>query len=132
MPNNRVSLFALAGGLFHIALSLSLLFLPVFARCLPQGEEMICEWQSYIQRGGNIIGFGFLFLMIAAGVMAIVSTRIENPSQVRRLRWLAVVFTVCFAVIGAWSIGLLFVPGGLLFLLSAILQPSSGLNRQET
>ena len=59
--------------------------------------------------------------MIVAGVIAIISTQIKDRVQGHRLRWIAVAATVCFAVIGAWSIGLLFVPGGLLLLLSALL-----------
>lgn len=121
MPNKRASLFALTGGLLHIALTGGLMFLQVFAICFWQGQEVVCMHQSYIQQGGNLLGLGLLSLMIVAGVIAIISTQIKDRVQARRLRWIAVAATVCFAVIGAWSIGLLFVPGGLLLLLSALL-----------
>lgn len=74
---------------------------------------MVCQRQWYIQQGGSVIGFAFLILMIVAGVLALVSTRIENVSNADRLRWIA----VSFAIVGAWSIGLIFVPGALLLLL---------------
>lgn len=131
MRENRTSLFAIAGGLLHIALAGSLLVLPVFAICLPQGQALVCEHQTYLQQGGNLIGLGFLLLMIVAGVIAIFSTRLENPSQVRRLRWLAVAITVGFMVIGAWGIGLFFIPGGILLLLSALLYAPDSFNPRK-
>lgn len=121
MPYKRTSLFAITGGLLHIALAGGLMFLPVFAICIRQGQEVVCTHQSYIQQGGNVLGLGLLLLMIVAGLIAIISTQIKDHVQARRLRWIVVAATVCFVVIGAWSIGLLFVPGGLLLLLSALL-----------
>ncbi len=121
MPNKRASLIALTGGLLHIALAGGLMFLPVFAICFRQGQEVVCTRQSYIQQGGNVLGLGLLLLMIVAGVIAIISTRIKDRIQARCLCWIAVAATICFAVIGAWSIGLLFVPSGLLLLLSVLL-----------
>ena len=120
MPYKRSSLFAITGGLLHIAFAGGLVFLPVFAICFRQGQEVVCTHQSYIQQGGNVLGLGLLLLMIVAGVIAIISTRSKDRAQARRLRWIAIAATVCFAVIGAWSVGLLFVPGGLLLLLSAL------------
>lgn len=120
VPQNRVNLFAVAGGLTQIALSLSLLFLPVFATCLSRGQEWVCQRQSYLQQGGNALGFAFLVLMIVVGGLALVSTRIENGSQARRLRWIAVLLSVSFAIVGAWSIGLIFVPGALLLMPSTL------------
>ncbi|MBV6438360.1 MAG: hypothetical protein AELANPGJ_03662 [Anaerolineae bacterium] len=121
MPKSRGSLFAVAGGLMQIALAIGILFLPVFATCLPQGQDMVCNRQSYIQQGGSPVGYVFLALMIVAGIMALVSTRIDNAILARRLRWIAVLFTVGMAIVGAWGFGLLFVPGGVLLLLAAIL-----------
>ncbi len=120
MPKNRASLFAVAGGLMQIVLAVSLLFLPVFSTCIPQGQEMVCQRQPYIQQGGSVLGFAFLVAMIVAGALALVSTRIENVSQARRLRWIAVLLSASFAVAGAWSIGLIFVLGAV-FLLAAAL-----------
>ncbi len=120
MPENRGNRFAVAGGLLQMAMAISVLFLPVFAICLPQGQEIVCQRQSYIQQGGSVLGFAFLLLMIVAGVLALVSTRIENVSHARRLRWIAVLLSVSFVIVGAWSIGLTFVPGALLLLLSAL------------
>lgn len=121
MPYKRTSLFAITGGLLHIGLAGGLMFLPVFAICFRQGQEVVCTRQSYIEHGGNVLGLGLSLLMIVAGVIAIISTQIKDRVQARRLRWIAVAATICFAVIGAWSIGLLFVPGGILLLLSALL-----------
>lgn len=125
---NRVNLYAIIGGLFQIALSLCVLFLPVFATCGPQGQATICERESYIQMGGSVVGYGFLVLMIAVCVMAIVSTRIGNPVHVCQLRWLGVLASVSFVIIGGWSIGLLFLPSGLFLLLAALACRQSAAN----
>ena len=108
-----------------MVLATSILFLPVFATCISRSQEMVCQRQSYIQQGGSVLGFAFLVLMIVAGVLALVSTRIENVSHARRLRWIAVLLSVSFVIVGAWSIGLTFVPGALLLLLSALFSRQS-------
>lgn len=120
MCKNRPGLFAITGGLLQIVLSLCVLFLPVFATCGPQGEATICERESYIEMGGSTVGYGFLFLMIVVGIMAIVSTRIDNRTQACQLRWLGAFSSVSFVVIGAWSIGFLFLPGALFLLVAAL------------
>ena len=70
--------------------------------------------------GGSLIGYGFLVAMIGVGIGAVVSTRLQNPSRVCLYRWLTLLITAAFVVIGGWSIGLLFLPGGLLMLLPAL------------
>lgn len=112
MPKNLTSMFAITGGLLQSGISLSVLFLPV----IPTSSERA----SYIQMGGNVLGYGFLCLMVAVGIMAFISTRIDNPVQVCRLRWLGVIASATFVVIGAWSIGLLFLPGTLCLLVAAL------------
>jgi hypothetical protein len=113
-------LVALAAGLVQGFLALCLLFLPIFAMCMGQPDGALsCSRETYIQMGGNLIGSVFLLLMIGVGVGAILSSRLENPSHVCLYRWLAVVISAAFVVVGAWSIGLLFLPGGLLMLLAA-------------
>ncbi|MBK8135723.1 MAG: hypothetical protein IPK52_07785 [Chloroflexi bacterium] len=119
-PRNRANLFAVAGGLMQIVVAVAILFLPVFATCISRSQEMVCQRQSYIQQGGSVLGFALLVLMIVAGVLALVSTRIESVSQAGRFRWIAVLLSVSFAIVGAWSIGLIFVPGAV-FLLAAAL-----------
>lgn len=121
MIHSRDSLFAFAGGLFQISLALGLLILPVFSSCMPQGQEMVCERLTYLQQGGNVLGVAFLLMMVAAGILGIASTRTADSTQARRFRWIAVILTASFAVIGAWSFGLFFAPGGILLLLSAVL-----------
>jgi len=120
MTGNRANQFAVAGGLLQMVLAASVLFLPLFAACIDRGHGMVCQRQSYIQQGGSVLGFFFLFVMIVAGVLAILSTRIDSVLQARRLRWIAVLLSVSFAIVGAWSIGLIFAPGALLLLLSAL------------
>jgi hypothetical protein len=121
MRKNRPGLFAMTGGLLQIGMSLSVLFLPIVGgTCTWQGQVMSCRQESYIEMGGNVLGYGFLFLMIAVGVMAIVSTRIDNPTWSCRFRWLGVLASVSFVVIGAWSIGLLFLPGAVFLLVAAL------------
>jgi hypothetical protein len=120
MPRNRPGLFVMTGGLLQIVLSLCVLFLPVFATCGPQSGATTCERKSYIDMGGSAVGHGFLVLMIAVGVMAIVSTRIENPVHVCQLRWLGVIASASFVIIAGWSIGFLFLPGALFLLVAAL------------
>lgn len=112
MPKNLISLITIVGGLLQSSISLSVLFLPIIP--ISNGRA------SYIQMGGNVLGYGFLLLMIAVGVMAFISTRIDNPAQVCRLRWLSVLSSASFVVIGAWGIGLLFLPGTLCLLIAAL------------
>ena len=85
----------------------------------PNGT-VICTRESYIQMGGSVIGYGFLMAMIGIGIGAVVSTKLDNPSPVCAYRWTALLITTAFVVIGGWSIGLLFLPGGLLMLLPAL------------
>jgi hypothetical protein len=120
MPRNRADLFAITGGLMQMVLAFGLLFLPIFATCLLHGQEWVCQRQSYIQQGGSVLGYAFLVLMIVAGSLVLASIRLERLKQhAHRVRWIAVLLTAGFAIIGTWSIGLLFVPGGLFLLLSA-------------
>lgn len=121
MGKNRPGLFAITGGVLQIVMSLSVLFLPIFGgTCRWQGQAMTCRQASYIEMGGNALGYGFLFLMIAVGVSAILSTRIDNPAYICWIRWFGVLSSVSFVVIGAWSIGLLFLPGALFLLIAAL------------
>lgn len=121
MIHSRDSLFAFAGGVLQLSLGLGLLLLPVFSICMPQGQEMICERLTYLQQGGNALGVAFLLMMAAAGILGIASTRIANSVQVRRFRWGAVILTTSFVAIGAQSLGLIFAPGGIFLLLSALI-----------
>lgn len=115
-----VSLITLAAGLIQSLLAIGVLFLPIFATCIQQHNTLVCRRESYIQQGGNLVGYGFLFLMLGIGISAIISTKIQKSSQVCIFRWLAVLLTASFVVIGVWSIGLLFVPGGVLMLIAAL------------
>lgn len=120
IPRNRANLFAVTGGLMQIALSLSILCLPVLAMCMQRGQDMECQRQSYIQQGGSPLGYGFLIALIIVGVLAVHSTRVQNAVLVNRIRGLAALVSMSFVIIGAWSIGMLFAPGGVLLLLSAL------------
>lgn len=123
MLGNRANLFAFTGGIMQIILAAILLFLPVFSICFPQGQATVCERQTYLQQGGSMLGLGLLALMIVAGTLGLTSTRVANLTLTRRYRWIATLLTVSFVILGAWSIGLGFVPGGILLLLSALLTP---------
>jgi hypothetical protein len=65
-----ISKLALLGGLIHIAAAITILFFPIFTAC----QNQKCYGQSYIQLGGNALGYGFLLLMILAGIAAIYSS----------------------------------------------------------
>lgn len=51
------------------------MFLPVLGDCRMQTGEMICARRSYMQRGGNALGYSFLILMIGAGMLAVGSAQ---------------------------------------------------------
>lgn len=115
------TLFTFAAGAIQALLAFSILFLPVFARCMGQPDGSLdCTRMSYIQQGGNIVGYAFLGLFLGLGIAAVISPHILDARRVCLIRWLIVVVSAIFAVIGGWSIGLMFLPGGLLMVLPAL------------
>lgn len=102
--------------------SLGTLFLPVFATCYVNEPE--CRRASYIQQGGTVIGYALLGGMAILGA-AVALTEMGLPlniraEQKRKLLWLAVVASGVTVVLGAWSIGFAFAPGGILLLIAAL------------
>src|SRR5512136_889539 len=80
--------FAIIGGLAQMAAALAILFLPVLGNCsMQEGGELICSRISYIQLGGNALGYGILIAMIGAGVLAVGSAQDTNPRRVLLVRW---------------------------------------------
>ncbi len=107
-----IRLMALTGGLIQIVAPLAMLLLPVFASCL--GDN--CYRQSYMQMGGSPLGYAILLGTILLG-LAVVMTNITPYQNVdkglkRRVLWAGVVGSLIAFIVGAWSIGLAFVPGG--------------------
>src|SRR6185503_20335059 len=109
-----VRLMALTGGLIQILAPLAMLVLPVFATCI--GGD--CYRQSYVQLGGSLIGYVLLFGTMLLGLAVVITNLNIAPYQnvdkrlKRRVLWAAVAGSVIACIVGAWSIGLAFVPGG--------------------
>jgi hypothetical protein len=109
-----IRLMALTGGLIQIVAPLAMLVLPVFASCL--GDT--CYRQSYIQMGGSPLGYAILLGTILLGLAVVMTNLNIAPYQnvdkrlKRRVLWAAVMGSLIAFIVGAWSIGFAFVPGG--------------------
>src|SRR5437016_3694992 len=86
---------AAAGGLMQFLLTVSILFLPVFATC--QIGESSCFRQSYIQMGGNVLGYILFSGLILIGVLSILSTRDSNRNRALLTRWIAAAWSLLVA-----------------------------------
>jgi hypothetical protein len=114
------ALFALLGGLAQIAAALAVLFLPVLGNCSPQETgELICGRVSYVQLGGNALGYSILIAMIGVGVLAVGSAQDTNRKRILLVRWGGTLFSCMVAIITGFSFGVVFVPGAVLLLVSA-------------
>jgi hypothetical protein len=114
------SFFTVIAGIVQVVLAFSVLFLPFFATCMQTRTGLGCTYQSYTEMNGSLFGYSFLLLFFALGIGAIVSTWFGKTRFICAVRWLTVLTSTIFGVIGAWSIGLMFAPAGLLMLLPAI------------
>jgi hypothetical protein len=112
---------AIFGGLLQLLLALSILFLPVFETCQLGGGQPICESESYIQLGGNALGYTFLILMIIVGLAAAASPLDRAGRRVFFTRWLAALSSVMVAVVAGFGFGIVFVPGAILLILASLL-----------
>ena len=112
--------FTVIAGIVQVVLAFSVLFLPFFGKCMETSSGLNCRYESYTDMGGSALGYTFLLLFFALGVGALISTRSGNTLFICAVRWLTVLTSAIFAVIGAWSIGFVFLPAGLLMLLPAI------------
>jgi|WetSurMetagenome_2_1015567.scaffolds.fasta_scaffold265616_2 hypothetical protein len=112
---------AIIGGLVQIAAALAILFLPVLGNCsVQEGGELICSRLSYIQMGGNAFGYGILIAMIGVGALAVSSAQESNLQRILLVRWGATLFSGVIAIITGFSFGIVFMPGAVLLLISAI------------
>ena len=109
----------------------SLLFLPVLITCRLGDQSEGCYSQSYIQQGGNLLGYTFLVLMILAGILAIYSNSDSNYKRAYLSRWLVVFMSAVVFVIAGFGFGIIFAPGGLLVLLSLFLQAITPLQQHK-
>ena len=114
------SFFTIIAGTVQVVLAFSVLFLPFFGKCIETSSGLTCQYESYTEMGGTALGYTFLRLFFALGIGALVSTWSGHTLFICAVRWLTVLTSAIFAVIGAWSIGFVFLPGGLLMLLPAI------------
>jgi hypothetical protein len=119
------SRLSVLGGFLHIAAAIAILFFPVLVTCQfgDQGEK--CYGQSYIQIGGNILGYALLLLMILAGAAAMYSSYDSNQRRAYFSRWLVVVVGAIIIYVTGFSFGIIFIPGAVLILLATLLQTLS-------
>jgi uncharacterized membrane protein len=112
---------AVAGGLFQILAALSILVLPVLGGCLEsETSQPTCGRYSYLQLGGNLLGYTFLSLMVVVGVLALITSRGTVDRRTYYVRWSGVVLSAIVASVALWSFGIVFVPGAILLWLSAL------------
>jgi hypothetical protein len=87
---------------------------------MQEGGELICSRVSYIQLGGNALGYSILIAMIGAGVLAVGSAQDTNRRRVLLVRWGGTFFGFMAAIITGFSFGIVFVPGAVFLLVSAV------------
>ena len=119
-PQRLATLFTVIAGIVQVVMAFSVLVLPFFGTCIETSSGLACRYESYTQMGGNALGYTFLLLFFALGVGALISTWSGNTPFICAVRWLTVLTSAIFAVVGAWSIGFVFLPAGLLMLLPVI------------
>jgi hypothetical protein len=115
------SFLALMGGLIQIFVSVSILFFPVLVQCQVANNNRVCQGHSYIELGGNALGYTFLILMIVMGLIASASSRDSSSYRAFWSRWLAVLASIVVVVVAGFGFGLMFAPGALLLLAAALL-----------
>src|SRR5215216_6372541 len=96
------SKLVILGGLIHIAMAIGLLFLPVLITGRFGDQFEASYSQSYIQQGGNLLGYTLLLLMILAGITAIYSNTDSNYKRAYIVRWLVVFVSVMIVVIAGF------------------------------
>jgi hypothetical protein len=114
----RIPISALAAGLIQVLVAVGMLFLPVFATCY--AVDSPCVRQSYVQMGGSPLGYSLILAVILTHIAVIAGVFTKNTALVGRVIWLAVLASFALVILGAWSIGLAFLPGGALLLIAAL------------
>ena len=121
MRVRRASFLAITGGLAQIVAALTVLFLPVLGNCEASANGvLVCTRLSYIQYGGNPLGYGLLTLMIGLGVLAAGSARDVHHRRRLVIRWSSALLSVLVTIVTGWSFGIVFAPGALLLLIAAV------------
>ena len=87
---------------------------------MPEGGELICNRISYIQLGGNALGYSILIAVIGVGALAVGSTQDTNRKRILLVRWGGTFFSFMVAIITGFSFGVVFVPGAVFLLVSAV------------
>lgn len=118
----RATRGTLIAGLMQAVCALAILFLPIMpAPCTATGMgEAICPRLPYLQMEGSFVGYGYLLLMIGIGIGAVVLASDRFTEYACVFRWLSVLLSISVVVLGAWSVGFLFLPGGVLMLFTAL------------
>ena len=112
------SKLALLGGLVHMAAGIGILFLPVFFTCVNQK----CDGKSYIQLGGNALGYSFLISMILAGAATVYSSFASNIQRANTIRVFVLMASAIVIVVAGFSFGIAFIPGALLTAFAILFQ----------
>jgi hypothetical protein len=126
MPTVKSKL-ALLGGLIHAAAAIGILFFPVFVTCINQK----CYGESYIQMGGNVLGYSFLLAMILAGVAAVYSSLLSNVQRANGIRVFVLLASVIVIFVAGFSFGIAFIPGALLVAFAILFQTIASNSQTE-
>jgi hypothetical protein len=111
----------LIAGIMQAAFALGVLLLPIMpAPCDVTGTGgTICPRLPYIQMEGSLVGYAYFLLLIGIGIGAVVLATGRFTEYACTFRWVSVLVSISFVILGAWSIGLIFLPGGVLMLFAA-------------
>jgi uncharacterized membrane protein len=113
----RVKLFGLTGALLQISLAACIGFLPVFATCTSVNSP--CQYRTYAEQGGSLVGYVIFTAMIVLGVLVVVSLTRRYRLQTARLLWVGALASLGMVVLSAWGLGITFLPGAIFLLVAA-------------
>ena len=65
-------------------------------------------------------GYGILIAMIGVGALAVGSAQDTNRRRILLVRWGGTLFSLIVAIVTGFSFGIVFVPGAVLLLVSAV------------
>ena len=90
-----------------------------------------CYGESYIQLGGNALGYSFLLSMILGGMAAVYSSFLSNVQRANVIRLFVIIASAIVIVVAGFSFGSVFIPGALLILFAILFQPSLSKSQVE-
>ncbi len=117
----------LVGGLIQALVALGILFLPVWPTYTTNNfDAVIVGGISYVDLGGDVLGYLTLGLMIGVGIITVFISRKAPTPWVLLLTWLCVLLSICTVAVESINFGKLFIPGTVvLFVAAGVSRPSN-------